>query len=654
MSVQFPGLLKPGKIGNIELNNRIVSAPMGTMNGTHDGFVTQVPIDFYTEEAKGGIGLIIVEGTYIDTILSKAETNQLGIWSNEHVTGWARLVTSVHDQGAKIVLQLCHIGHQVQLHGVESLGPSEMTEMMGGIMPFPIRGITREEMEQIKEDFAECSFRAKMASFDGVQIHGAIDHLLSMFCSSYYNRRTDEYGGSAENRIRYMIEIVEAVKERCGRNFPIIARVTGCDYDENSLSLEDGVIQAKLLEQAGVKALHVVGGSNRTIRVINGQYDPRGDFIGIAKAMKDAGIKISIILDGGFTTPDIAEKALADGVCDFIGLGRPTLADPYWAKKVKEGRPEDIVPCIRCLMGCTGYQDKLDYAVGLRCSVNPRCNLTAIRKIEPAEKKKRICIIGGGPAGMEAARVASLRGHSVTLYEKRKLGGTMHEAAFDDELKGDIKNLIAYYCVQMTKPGITVINEEATAEKVLAGNYDAVIVAAGASPVVSKKTEMYSPIVRSVWDYCSGMQDVGDRVVIVGGGFVACEIALSLAKKGKHPIIATTRGGTMGPMDLADENSVPQKMRLLSLMTEYDIELKLMVIYQEATDHSAIFREIGEEDPVEIECDSILLCRGYKKNTELYRELKGQVPEIYNIGDSKEPRIIHNAIEEGFVIGNRI
>lgn len=400
MERRYPLLLQPGRMGSIEVDNRVIMAPMGTLNADENGFVTDRTLKFYQEQARGRMGMIIVECTYIDDKLSKGEDGCQGLTSNAQITGMARLASTIHDYGVKAVLQLCHIGKQLALADhVESLGPSTMNEMMMGVVPFPIRGASKAEIKEIEKAFADAAYRAKMAGFDGVEIHGAINHLINMFCSPFYNKRTDEYGGSPENRVRFYKEIIEAVQARCGKGFPIIARVNGNEFSgEQGITAEEGIIQAKILEKTGPVAFHVVGGDYRNVRVINAQYDQRGDFIEIARGFKDAGIKLPIILDGGFTSPDIAEKALADGVCDFIGLGRPIIADPLWAVKLMENRPEDIRPCIRCTMGCVNTIAKFDAAYGLRCSVNPLCNMAGIRDIRPVEKKKKVAVIGGGPA----------------------------------------------------------------------------------------------------------------------------------------------------------------------------------------------------------------------------------------------------------------
>ena len=371
----FPKLLEPARMGSIKVDNRIVMAPMGSLNCDSNGYITDNALAFYSSQAKGGMGMIIVECTATDNDLSRGEDNVMCLYENGQITGMARLASAIHDQGVKAVLQLCHIGHQLSLADKkESLGPSTMYEMQGGIRPFPIRGLTVKEIDQIIDDFAQAAWRAKMAGFDGIEIHGAIGHLINMFCSPQYNHRTDQYGGSPENRIRFMVEIIEACQKKCGKTFPVIARICGDSFDPKDISLEEGIIHAKALEKTGIVALHLVGGDSNNVRVINAQYDKRGDYIPIARAMKEAGIKVPIILDGGFTTPELAEQVLEEGTADFIGIGRPSLADPAWAVKLREGRAGDIVPCIRCTMGCVGTIEGFNAAIGLRCSVNPLCN----------------------------------------------------------------------------------------------------------------------------------------------------------------------------------------------------------------------------------------------------------------------------------------
>lgn len=668
MNTDFPMLMKPGRIGPWDLPNRIVMAPMGTLNADQDGFITDRSIRFYTEQAKGRMGLIVVECTFIDEVASKGEENSQMITRNEHVTGMARLASAIKDRGVRAVLQLNHIGKQVGMPSHPSWGPSTMTELVNKKVPFPIRGMSKEEIWQVERDFAKCAWRAKMAGFDGVQIHGSICHLVAMFCSPYFNHRTDEYGGSPENRVRFYREIIEEVKEECGDSFPIIARLAGCEYSPDGLTLEEGVEQAKILEKTGIACFHIVGGDYRNVRCINSQYDRRGDFMEVARAFKDAGIKVPLILDGGFTTPDLAEQALSDGVCDFIGLGRPLIADPLWAVKVAEGRPEDITPCIRCTMGCVGTMEEFGAARGLRCSVNPPCNLSGIRDVNPLGRKKRVGIVGGGPAGMEAARLLRVRGHDVDLYEKRKLGGTMHEAAFDYELKHDITRLIAYYQGQMRKLGVNVIEQEATAQTVIDAGYDAVIVATGADPLPAKckGADEFGGKIMLLHDYAQNPDPdaLGQTVLMVGACFMNLEMALSLLRKGKRLVVATRRGYDRGKMELGDDNSSPQQQRLSVLLDEFEdagmLEYRLNSALVQVTRDGALLRNRKDREESEVACDSIIMCRGYHGRPKLWEQIREEVPEAYLVGDAvlrsrcDDKRVIHHAITDAWGIANNI
>ena len=669
MNKKYPLLLQPGKMGSIELDNRIIMAPMGTLNANENGFVTERTLKFYQEQAKGRMSMIIVECTYIDEKLSKGEDGCMGLTTNAQITGMARLASTIHDYGVKAILQLCHIGKQLALADhVESLGPSTMNEMMMGIMPFPIRGASKAEIKEIEEAFAMSAWRAKMAGFDGIEIHGAINHLINMFCSPFYNKRTDEYGGSPENRIRFYKEIVEACQKKCGKDFPIITRVNGNEFaGETGITKEEGIIQAKILEQLGPVAFHIVGGDYRNVRVINAQYDKRGDFIEIAQGFKEAGIKTPIILDGGFTTPDIAEKALADGVCDFIGLGRPIIADPNWAVKLMEDRPEDIKPCIRCTMGCVNTIAKFNAAFGLRCSVNPQCNMAGIRDVAPIACKKKVAVIGGGPAGCEAALLLKKRGHEPVIYEKRKLGGTMHEAAFAS-FKGDIRNLINYYVTQVAKQQIPVIEEEATAEKIRSGGYDTVIVATGAPalPASGKGAKDHADKVQTLWKFASDpeIDKLGDTVLIVGGCFMNLEAAYELLLAGKTVIVSSRRGLARGQMELGDDNSSPQQQRLMVLMSQFQrtgkLRYELGQACTEITDTGVVLTSMkNKERKKEVACDNVIMCRSYHGKPKIYEELRGEM-EAFLIGDARlqnrcdNKRVIHHAIEDAWGIANMI
>ena len=671
MNTDYSLLLKPGRLGPIDVPNRIVMAPMGTLNADKDGFVTERTLQFYLEQAKGGFGMIVVECTFIDEVASKGEENSLMLTRSEHVTGMARLASAIKDQGVKAILQLNHIGKQVGMLYMPSWGPSTMTEFTEGGTPFHIHGMTKDEIHDVVVAFGKAAHRAKMAGFDGVEVHGSICHLIAMFCSPYYNHRTDEYGGSTENRVRFYCEIIREIRKQAGEKFPIIARLAGSEYSDDGLTIEEGVAQAKIIEKMEPACFHIVGGDYRNVRCINAQYDARGDFLPIARAFKEAGITTPIILDGGFTTPDLAEEALEEGACDFIGIGRPAIADPNWAVKLAEGRPEDIRPCIRCTKGCVGTIEGFDSAIGLRCSVNPRCNMTGIREYKPIERVKRVGIVGGGPAGMEAAFVLRTRGHEVDLYEKGKLGGTMHKAAFDPELKGDIPRLIGYYTTQMGKLGVNVIRREATAADMLSGGYDAVIVATGAEalPARCKGSDAWGSHIMSASEYAqrAGEVELGDTVLIVGACFFMLEMALSILRKGHNVILATRRGKDMGFMECGDDNSSPQQQRLKILLEEFEdtgaFSKRLEHTLVRVEEGTAVFRVTNKgwkKEEVQVACDDIIMCRSYHGRPKLFEQVREQIRDTYLVGDAvlmnrcDDKRVIHDAITDAWGIANKI
>ena len=671
MNTAYPMLLKPGRMGPLDLDNRIVMAPMGTLNADKDGFVTERTLKFYIEQAKGGFGMIVVECTFIDEVASKGEENSLMLTRSEHVTGMARLASAIKDHGVKAILQLNHIGKQVGMLYMPSWGPSTMTEFTEGGTPFHIHGMTKDEIHDVVVAFGKAAHRAKMAGFDGVEIHGSICHLIAMFCSPYYNRRTDEYGGSTENRVRFYCEIIREVRKQCGEKYPIVARLAGSEYSEDGLTIEEGVAQAKIIEKMKPACFHIVGGDYRNVRCINAQYDKRGDFIPIARAFKEAGITTPIILDGGFTTPDLAESALEEGVCDFIGIGRPAIADPNWAVKLKEGRPEDIRPCIRCTKGCVGTIEGFDSAIGLRCSVNPQCNMAGIRDLNPVGRVKRVGVVGGGPAGMEAAFVLRTRGHEVDLYEKDRLGGTMHRAAFDDELKHDIPRLIDYYVRQMDKLGVNVIRREATAADLVEGGYDAVIVATGADalPARCPGSAQWGGHLMNASYYAEHARELelGDTVLIVGACFYMLEMALSLLRKGKTVILSTRRGKDMGFMECGDDNSSPQQQRLKILLEEFEDAGKFTKLLEHTMlrvegDH-AVLRADNKgrsREEVQVPCDDIIMCRSYHGRPKLFEQVREEIRDTYLVGDAvlvnrcDDKRVIHDAITDAWGIANNI
>jgi NADH:flavin oxidoreductases, Old Yellow Enzyme family len=630
-------------------------APIGSANANADGSVSAANISYYKAIAAGGTGLIVVESTYPDNICSKGEDGELSAADNEKTTGLAVLAQVIHDHfGTKCAIQLCHIGQQLSLKDrMDSWGPSDMEINYGGV-PQQFKGMSVDQIKQLEEDFATAAWRAKIAGFDAVEVHASGGHLHNLFLSPLFNKRTDEYGGSIENRSRIVIETVKAVQQRCGKNFPILVRVCGDEFEEGGLTMEDSAAMCRMLDDLGIAAIDMNAGSSSNGQLCPTMYYPRALHVPVAEGFKKLGVRTPIIIAGSINSPELAEKILAEGKADFIGLARPLLADPNWVNKLKAGNPEDIVPCIRCCMGCVGTMEEFNASRGLRCSVNPLCNLGLYRSVAPLKEKKRVGIIGGGPGGMEAARLAALRGHDVTLYEKRELGGAMIEANFDPTLKADIGLLIDYYKAQMNKLPINIIREEASADKILHENFDAVIVATGAHSRGTKVPGHDRSNVFTDIEVTGGKDaDLGQRVVVVGGGVIAAEIAVSQAMKGKQVALTTRRGAKMGMLEIAADDSSPGWITIIRMLMQYKIDIHLCLTLKEITE-----KGITAADPdgniTAVEADSVVICGGFDPNNELYAELKDKVGELYLIGDAVKARLIGDAVHEGWIVANQL
>jgi len=657
MEKHFPNLMSPAFIGKVEIRNRIVTAPLWTGYGSKEGFVTPRTLAYYSEKASGGAGLITIEYTHVDPIVSKSAPGQLGLYEDECIGGFALLAQAIHDWGAKAAVQLAHAGPMKFLPIPPWLGPSDgfhdLTNM-GPLPPLPITGMSRDDITKTIEAFAAAADRTKRAGFDMVDIHAAHGYLLTEFLSPHANKRTDEYGGSLENRMRFPLEIVQAVRQRVGPDFPVTVRLNGTDYaPESPITIDEAIVFSKRLEEVGVDALHVSGGTDIYLdKLATPTYVKHGFNLYLAEAVKkQSGIKIPVIATGGITTPAFAEEILQDGKADFIALGRPALADPHWARKIEEGRPEDIVPCIRCNDGCLRRTIVPFHATS--CAVNPRMGFETIRSIAPLAKKKKVAVIGGGPGGMEAARLATLRGHDVTLYEKRQLGGALIEACWDKELKRDIPLLLDYYRTQMRKLDIRIIQAVASAETIINGGYDVAIVATGAVPEKLHVPGIDKPHVYEALEVTRGKHaELGDTVIVIGGGVLACEICVSLAMKGKRLIMTAPEGCLAGEYEIGGD-AMPNRLALMEKMKANKVEINLCLIPKEITDEGVISTDKEGNDRI-FKGDSVVVCRGFLADKRLTDSLKGKIRQVRAIGDCVEARFIYEAIHEGWVAANQI
>jgi len=635
-SFRLEKLFEPLSIGEMRLKNRIVMPPMVTDFGGNDGHITEQAIAYYEERAKGGAGLIIVEATCVDSPIGKLSPHQLVIDDDRFIPGLSDLARAIQKHGAKTAVQLHHAGGSTSsaVTGLQPVGPSPV--------PFAERETPREltlgEISEIIQRFARAAERAKKAGFDGIEIHAAHGYLVSQFLSSAFNKRQDGYGGSLANRARILLEIIAAIKSVVGQSYPVWCRVNGREYGiQSGITVEETQSVAQMVEEAGVAAVHVsVYASGSDPRNLPPAAQPPGTMVRFAEAVKSV-VSIPVIAVGKID-PALGERILADGRADLIAIGRGLLADPFLPQKAATGRLEDIAPCIACGTCLAGVGSEEG---GLMCGVNAAVGKEREYAIEPAVKPQKVVVIGGGPAGMEAARVAALRGHQVVLYEKAEtLGGQLTVAAVPP-YKSEVAKLTNYLATQVQKAGVELrLGTEATAAEVEMIGPDAVILATGVTSLVPEIPGIERENVVMAEDVLSGKANVGERVIVIGGELVGCETAEFLADAGKT--VTVTRRGPLMAAAVAPMIGQP----LVGRLNAKGVTMLTGLRYEEAKDEGLIITtQEGERQT--IPADTIVLAAGSKPNTELLQQLRDSVPEIYQAGDCVQPQGILEALADG-------
>jgi 2,4-dienoyl-CoA reductase-like NADH-dependent reductase (Old Yellow Enzyme family)/thioredoxin reductase len=629
-------LFEPITIRGMTLKNRIIMPPMQV----NLGFRNSRAQAYFVERARGGVAAIITPATSVDSFISDEAWKRAG-GAARFVNGTRLLVDAVHNAGAKVGIQLWHGNYLPQGIGMvdrqgQPVAPSPREEM---------RELTVDEIHSIALKFALAAVGAKLAGFDFVELHGAHGYLLSQFFSPVFNRRTDEYGGDLAGRMRFALECVSTMRTAVGDDYPIFFRIGAWEDVADGIKTEQAVEFAAELEGAGVDVIDVSVGhvSEPGSGASPGPDKPMGTFVHLAEAIKKK-VTVPVAAVGRLNTPDIAEAILADGKADLVAIGRQLIADPFWPKKVAAGQTEDIVPCLSCNV-CL---DTVFTTREPKCSVNASLGKEEEYTIKPAKKKRKVLVIGGGPAGMEAARTAAIRGHKVVLWEKKeKLGGQLLLAAVAPH-KEVIGRLNEYMAGQLEKAGVQVLlGHEATAESVKAMKPEVVALATGSTPFIPDIPNVRRENVVLASDVLAGWEMVGDRVVIIGGELVGCETADYLAQKGK--IVTIMR---RGPSMAASVNPRARD-NLLARLTRNGVAMLTGVKYEEITDRSLVITN-KEGQRQNIQADTVVLATGTIQNTELATELKGQDIALHLIGDCVTPGKIIDAIRDGARVGREI
>lgn len=639
---KFENLFKPLRIGKVEIRNRIAMPPMVVAYAGPNGEVTDQLISYYEARAKGGVGLVIVEAAYVNP-QGKVVLGELGIYDDQLIPGLSRLADAIKRHGATAAIQLIHGGIQAKVP--EPVGPSAIGRKIVPPTKTP-RELTTEEVEQLVEDFANAALRAKKAGFDMVEVHGTHGYLVCQFLSPLTNKRTDKYGA---DRVLFAEEIVKRIKEKCGEDFPVIFRLCANEFLEGGITIEYAKEIAKRLEEAGVDAFDITGGNYDTMDLLlmPMYHEKEGFFFELAAEIKKV-VNVPVISGGLIVNPEVAEKAIKDGIVDMVFLGRQLIADPEWPRKVREGRVEDIRPCLACNEGCIS---RVFDGKATACAVNPLSGLEykwpSEEDIPKAKNKKKVLIIGGGPAGLECARIASIRGHDVTLVEKEsELGGTVNIAAVPS-FKNRLAKLIKWYKVQLKKLGVNVMtNTTATPELIKNVNPDVVIIATGSEPLVPNIPGVENAVTAD--DVLLGKAAVGENVVVIGGGLVGCETALYLAQQGKKVTIVETLPEIAKDLEPVSKIALTRKG---GLFEKYGINvITNSPVVEIRKGEVVIVDKIGRRRS--ISADSVVIAVGRKSVVpeELISEAKKIGKEVYIIGDAKAPRKVIDAIREGFSV----
>ena len=652
MNGRYQYLFQRGQIGTLAVPNRIVMAPMATNYPNETGGVNEVLIDYYEARAKGGAGLIIVENCCVDHPAGKAGAVQLRLDEDRFIPGMSRLVDALHYHGAKASIQINHCGPSTTPVKTEGKGPVGASNITYASHLVPPRVLQREEIEIIIEKFAQATLRAKKAGFDAIELHGAHAYLMAHFMSAYTNNRMDEFGGDLKGRLLFPVKVVRRVREVVGKDFPIIFRISGDEFLKGGRRIEESKEITRLLVNEGVDCFHVSAGTHPamhpsgTLSIEPMAYE-QGWRVYLAEEIKKA-VRVPVITVGVIRDPEFAEEILAQGRADFVAVGRGFIADPDWAKKAKDGLEREIRRCISCNEGCIRRRAFMDLPI--RCTVNaevgklPRFGIRSL-KASP----KRILVIGGGPGGMEAARILKMRGHEVALWEKKEVLGGQLVFAGIPSFKKKLLWFLEFLKLQLDKLKVPYeLGKEGTPSDVLQFGPDEVILATGAIPDYPPIPGIHGPNVKSVEEVMvESYAGNGSRIVVMGGGAKGLEAGLFLSERGESVTVVEMLEEMATDMDPISRKDLVGRLesRGVTLLT------KARIISCE--DQGIHVMQNGNRKTL-IQGEKLILSLGYRPHNPLEKDLKEKITQLHCIGDCYRPRKVIDAVSEAYILATQI